>query len=179
MAAFADSETHAFFHGNRGDQLNVHINVVAGHAHLSAFGQGDDAGNVGGTEVELRTIVVEERGVTAAFVLGQNVDLANELGVGVNGTGLGQNLAALDLGLGNTAQQGADVVAGLSVIEGLAEHLDSGADGLALLFLKTNDLKLVTALIVAVFLAIPYWKSKMFRRKVQPQSAKNGGNGHA
>ena len=69
MAAFADSETHAFFHGNRGDQLNVHINVVAGHAHLSAFGQGDDAGNVGGTEVELRTIVVEERGMTAAFLL--------------------------------------------------------------------------------------------------------------
>ena len=31
-----------------------------------------------------------------------DVHLANELGVGVNGTGLGQNLAALDLGLGNT-----------------------------------------------------------------------------
>ena len=31
--------------------------------------------------------------------------------------------------------------------------------------LNTNDLKLITALIVAVFLAIPYWKSKMFRRK--------------
>ena len=45
--------------------------------------------------------------------------------------------------------------------------------------LNTNDLKLITALIVAVFLAIPYWKSKMFRRKAQPQSAKNGGNGHA
>ena len=45
--------------------------------------------------------------------------------------------------------------------------------------LNTNDLKLITALIVAVFLAIPYWKSKMFRRKVQPHSAKNGGNGHA
>ena len=73
MAAFADSETHAFFHGNRGDQLNVHINVVAGHAHLSALGQGDDAGNVGGTEVELRTIVVEERGMTAALFLLQDV----------------------------------------------------------------------------------------------------------
>ena len=45
--------------------------------------------------------------------------------------------------------------------------------------LNTNDLKLITALIVAVFLAIPYWKSKMFRHKVQPQNAKNGGNGHA
>ena len=45
--------------------------------------------------------------------------------------------------------------------------------------LNTNDLKLITALIVAIFLAIPYWKSKMFRHKVQPQSTKNGGNGHA
>ena len=44
--------------------------------------------------------------------------------------------------------------------------------------LNTNDLKLVTALIVAVFLAIPYWKGKLFRQKIQPQSAK-GGNGNA
>lgn len=44
--------------------------------------------------------------------------------------------------------------------------------------LNTNDLKLVTALIVAVFLAIPYWKGKMFRQKIQPQSTK-GGNGNA
>ncbi|EKC69026.1 protein containing DUF939, bacterial, partial [human gut metagenome] len=97
VAAFADSETHAFFHGNRGDQLNVHINVVAGHAHLSAFGQGDDAGNVGGTEVELRTIVVEERGMTAAFFLLQDVNMAIESGVGMNRAGNSQNLATLDL----------------------------------------------------------------------------------
>lgn len=37
--------------------------------------------------------------------------------------------------------------------------------------LNTNDLKLITALIVAVFLAIPYWKGKIFRAKVQ-----KGGN---
>ena len=37
--------------------------------------------------------------------------------------------------------------------------------------LNTNDLKLITALIVAVFLAIPYWKSKMFRRKVRSPRA--------
>ena len=42
--------------------LDLHVDVIAGHAHLDAFGQGDDAGNVGGTEVELRTVVVEERG---------------------------------------------------------------------------------------------------------------------
>ena len=84
--------------------------------------------------------------MTAALVLGQNVHLANELGVGVDGTGLGQNLAALDLGLGNAAQQGADVVAGLSVVQQLVEHLDTGDDGLALLVGQTNDLNLLVEL---------------------------------
>ena len=40
--------------------------------------------------------------------------------------------------------------------------------------LNTNDLKLVTALIVAVFLAIPYWKGKAFHGKAQ-----KGGTHHA
>ena len=101
-----------------GDQLNVHINVVAGHAHLSAFGQGDDAGHVSGTEVELRTVVREEGGVTAAFVLGQNVDLRLEDLVGMDRTGLSQNLATLDLGTINTTQQSADVIASLSELQG-------------------------------------------------------------
>ena len=45
--------------------------------------------------------------------------------------------------------------------------------------LNTNDLKLVTALIVAVFLAVPYWKGKMFHGKVQAQSAQKGDGEHA
>ena len=39
--------------------------------------------------------------------------------------------------------------------------------------LNSNDLKLITALIVAIFLAIPYWKSKMFHGKTQKGDAKN------
>ena len=35
--------------------------------------------------------------------------------------------------------------------------------------LNTNDLKLITALIVALFLAIPYWKAKMFRVKAKKE----------
>ena len=46
--------------------------------------------------------------------------------------------------------------------------------------LDTNDLKLLTALVVAVFLAIPYWKGKYFRARVKPAgSASEGGNGNA
>ena len=33
--------------------------------------------------------------------------------------------------------------------------------------LNTNDLKLITALVVAIFLAIPYWKGKYFRAAVK------------
>jgi hypothetical protein len=42
-------------------------------------GSVDDAGHVGGAEVELRTVVVEERRVTATLFLGQDVDLGLEL----------------------------------------------------------------------------------------------------
>ena len=44
--------------------------------------------------------------------------------------------------------------------------------------LNTNDLKLISALIVAVFLAIPYWKSKLTRVKTAPAAGK-GGSAHA
>ena len=39
--------------------------------------------------------------------------------------------------------------------------------------LNTNDLKLITALIVALFLSVPYWKGKMFRAKAQKGGARN------
>ncbi len=40
--------------------------------------------------------------------------------------------------------------------------------------LDTNLLKLLSAMIVALFLAIPYWKSKMHAKSPQ-----KGGDGHA
>ena len=84
-AAFTDSEAEAILDGDRGDKLDVHVDVIAGHAHLNAVGQRNDAGHVGGTEVELGSVVVEERSVTAAFFLGQDVNLASELGQRMDG----------------------------------------------------------------------------------------------
>ena len=49
--------------------------------------------------------------MTAAFVLGQDVDLRLEDLVGMDSAGLSQNLATLDLGTVNTTQQSADVIA--------------------------------------------------------------------
>ena len=41
--------------------------------------------------------------------------------------------------------------------------------------LNTNDLKLITALIVALFLAVPFWKDKLHRRKDGPDGTVKGG----
>ncbi len=62
-----------------------------------------------------------------------------------NRTGLGQHLTTLDILFLDTAQQAADVVAGLSAFEQLAEHLDAGHDS-RLRIAQTNDLDLVVYL---------------------------------
>ena len=68
--------------------------------------------------------------MTAALFLGEDVGFRLELGVRLDRAGLAQHLAALDfLALGAT-QQAADVVAGLALVEQLAEHLDAGDDRL-------------------------------------------------
>src|SRR5690606_34777728 len=124
-ATFTDSEAELLFHGDRNDQLNVDVQVVARHHHFGAFGKRHDAGHVRGTEVELRTVVAEERSVTAAFFLGEDVHLSSEVGVRGHGTGLAENLAALNLSAVDTTDQGTNVVASLARIEQLAEHFDT------------------------------------------------------
>src|SRR5688572_32588626 len=75
-AAFTDREAQLFFHRDRHDQVHFHRDVVARHHHFGAFGQMHDAGHVGGAEVELGPVVGEERGVTTALFLGQDVGLS-------------------------------------------------------------------------------------------------------
>ena len=114
--------------GTMSDDVDRH--VVARHHHLGALRQLDDAGHVGGAEVELRPVVGEERGVTAALLLGEDVGLGLELGVRLDRTRLAEHLAALYVLALRAAQQAADVVAGLALVEQLAEHLDAGHGGL-------------------------------------------------
>src|SRR5216110_2957695 len=53
-AALADGEAKFLLHRDRHDQGDLHRDVVARHHHLGAGRQGDDAGHVGGAEIELR-----------------------------------------------------------------------------------------------------------------------------
>src|SRR3954468_5320327 len=130
-ATLADGEALADLEGDRGDELDAHLDVVAGHDHLGALGQPDGPGDVGRAQVELRPVAVVEGGMAAALLLGQDVDLRRELGVGLDRARLGQDLAALDLLALDAPDEAADVVAGLALLEQLLEHLDAGHDDLA------------------------------------------------
>src|SRR4051794_30022662 len=139
-ATLADGEAQAGVHGDRLDQLDFHLDVVARHDHLRALGQVGDAGHVRRAEVELRPVPVEERSVAAALFLLEDVHLGLELGVRGDGAGLAEHLPALDLLALDAAQEAADVVAGLALIEDLAEHLDAGDDRRADLRVDAHDL---------------------------------------
>ncbi len=139
----ADSETQTFFDSDWSDQLNVHLYVIARHAHLNTFWQFDYASNVSCSEEELRSVVVEEWGMTATFVLFQNVNLAMEFGVWMDGTWFAEYLTTFDVSSLNTTEQSTDVVASFSEVEQFSEHLDTGNNGLHLLFLETYDFNLV------------------------------------
>src|SRR5581483_2401595 len=149
-AALADRETQARIHGDRLDQLDVHVRVVARHDHLLALGKLHRARHVRRAEVELRAVVVEERSVAAAFVLRQHVHLGLELRVGRDRARLREHLSALDLLALHAAQKGAGVVAGLREVERLLEHLETGDHGLLDLLVDADDLDLVSDLDLAL-----------------------------
>src|SRR6478736_7071512 len=116
-AALADREAKALIHGDRLDQLDLHVRVVARHDHLLALRELHRAGHVRGAEVELRAVVVEERRVTAAFVLRQHVDLCLEVRVRRDRARLREHLAALDVLALDTAEERTGVVACVRVVE--------------------------------------------------------------
>ena len=106
-----------------------------------------------------------------------------EKGCSIRATGANQNMARGAIVIGLAAVIIGEVVFGKIFIN-FGLRLFAVSIGAILYYivlqaalqlgLNTNDLKLVTALIVAVFLAIPYWKSKAFHGKAQ-----KGGAHHA
>src|ERR671913_803128 len=145
-AALADGEALADLEGDRGDQLDRHLDVVAGHDHLGAVGQADGPGHVRRAQVELRAIAVVEGGMAATLLLGQHVDLGLELGVRLDRARLGQDLATLDLLALDAPDEAADVVARLALVEQLLEHLDAGDDDLAGRGMDADELDLLADL---------------------------------
>src|SRR4030095_10257783 len=139
LTPFTNGESHGLLHRDWGDQLDFDRDIVTRHHHFNAFGELDRTAHVRRAEIELRAVVREERRVAAALFLRENVHLGLERIVRFDGAGLGQDLAALDVFLLNTAKQNADVVASARLIEELAEHFDV-RDRRLLGRLKADDL---------------------------------------
>src|SRR6056297_3664755 len=144
-AALADGEAQSILHGDRCNQLHHHLHVVARHHHLGALRQLHRTRHVRRAEVELRTIALEERRVSAALLLRQNVHLGLELRVRRDRTRLRQHLAALHLVTLRASEQHAHVVARLALVQQLPEHLHTSAGRLRRI-LDTDDLHLVSHL---------------------------------
>src|SRR6266508_391450 len=138
-ATLADRELQTLLHGDRLDQLDRHVGVVTRHHHLGALGKGHDTSHVRGAEVELGPVVVEERRVTAALLLGQDVHRRLEVRVRRGAARLDHDHAALDVLALGTAEQQTDVLTGLALVQQLAEHLDTGDGGRLLLRPDADD----------------------------------------
>ena len=95
-AAFTNRESQSLFDCDRGDQADRHHDVVARHAHLCAFRKLQIAGYVCCSEIELRSVSIEERSMSAAFFLLQYVYLSFELSMRMNGARLAQYLSSFD-----------------------------------------------------------------------------------
>ena len=71
-AAFADREAQAFFHRDRdGSSVTTILMLSPGITISTPSGSSHRTGHVGRAEVELRTVALEERRVTAALVLAE------------------------------------------------------------------------------------------------------------
>ncbi len=126
FSAFAYGEAEFFLHGDGGLEFNFHGDVIARHDHFSPAEELGRAGDVGGPEVELGSIPREEGGMTAALLLGQDVDFGFELRVRGDALRLSENLTAFEIFFFNAAEEDPDVFAGLSFVQGLVEGFDAG-----------------------------------------------------
>ncbi len=142
-ATFADSEAKTLVAGYGVDKFDDNFYVVAGHYHFSTFGEGDFTGYVECTDVELGTVVVVERSVTAAFFFFEDIDRSLEFGVGLNDTGVADYHTAFNVFLVDTTEEKTYVVAGFALVEELAEHFNTGNGGFESCA-KTHDLYFVT-----------------------------------
>ena len=125
------------------NKLNSHLCVITRHAHLCALWKLANTSNISCSEIELRTIVCEERCMTATFILRKNVNLCCKLLVNLYRTRLADNLTSFDLVTVDTTKKKTNVITSLSLIKSLTEHLDTSYDGLLRLVLDTNDINII------------------------------------
>src|SRR6478672_206769 len=122
---FTDSELKTFLHRDRLDQLNSEVGVITRHHHFSTCIQFNFTGNVCCTEVELRTIFVEEWSMTSTFFFAQHVYFTFEFSVWSDRSWFAKYHTSADLVLFNTTEQKTCVVTSFTLIEEFTEHFNT------------------------------------------------------
>ena len=122
------------------NQLDCHLDVISRHAHLCSLWKVANTCYVCCSEIELRTIVVEEWCMTATFIFCQNVNLSCEFCMACKCSWFSKNLSTLDLVSLNTTKKCSDVITSLSLIKKFTEHLDTSYNNFTSLLFDTNDL---------------------------------------
>ena len=145
-ATFSDGEALTGLNGNGGIESGNHLNVVTGHDHLgvtvlSSLGEGEGAGLIGRADIDLGAVVLAEAGVAATFLLAEDVHGDQELGVGLDGAGGGNDHATADVLTLDATEEKSSVVAGHGLLAGFVESLnvsDLGLDDLGTLANKLD-----------------------------------------
>src|SRR5260370_12103505 len=122
-ATLTNGEAQTFLHRNRGDQLDVHLHVVARHHHLHPCRQISHPSHIRRPKVKLRPVAREKRRVPSPFFFRQHISLRLELRVRRNAPRLRHYLPTLNIFSIHTSQQQPDVVARHPFIKQLAKHL--------------------------------------------------------
>ena len=115
-STFTNCKPKAFFHCNGDTQCNPHLDIVSGHHHLHPFRQTYFAGHISCSDVELRLVAGEERFVSSPFVFCQHIYFSIRFRMRFYRTGLGKNLAPLNLFTIDTPKQTTDSVTRLRFI---------------------------------------------------------------
>src|SRR6266699_3528668 len=122
-AAFANREPQPLLHRDRRDQLDPHLRVVPRHHHLPPPRLLPPARRVPRPRVKLRPVAFEKRRVPPPLLLRQHVHLGVKRRVRRDRPRLRQHHPPLDLVLLHAAQQQADVIPRLPVVQQLAAPL--------------------------------------------------------
>src|SRR5579875_394368 len=85
---FANSEFQTFFHSNRSNEMHGQGYIITRHHHFYSLRKLHFTCYVGSTEIELRTVVIEERRMPATFLFAQYIHFTFKVSMWCDGTRL-------------------------------------------------------------------------------------------
>lgn len=142
-ATFTEVETLTRVNGHWLIDLALYFGIITRHNHLahifSALGEVNSDRNIRSPQKHLGAVVSMKSGVSATFLLGQDVEGSQELALCLGGARSDNNHTTADLFTFDTTEKETSVVTSLSGVELLLEGFEAGDDSLDGQFLVTDE----------------------------------------